>query len=180
MHARLVSLVALLATAAPFASAKFVSIVEKDEAKTLTVRRSEGKAFQAPFTDAGQEGFSRAAISPDGRYVGWTGTFENCCTSYPLPLSLVVHDGQRVVYTRRREDGPSIFRWHFSRDSRFVIYESTWPHGLVPTFYARVRLSDGRVVGEYECDPPEWAESRPKRWAHPPAWTGDAEADCRP
>jgi len=40
-------------------------------------------------------GAEQAAVSPDHQSVGWLALFENCCTSYPLPLKLVIlHNGQ--------------------------------------------------------------------------------------
>lgn len=178
MKPLILSLVALWA--APAAEARIVSVDSSDTVETLTIRQSNGRSFTAPLTDPTQEGFRSAAVSPDGRYVGWTGTFGNCCTSYPLPRSLVVHDGERVVLLIRRVAGPSIFEWHFSKDSRYVVYEKTMPHGWSPTWYTRVRLADGRVVNEFECAPPEDEERPPKRLVHPPAWTGAAKALCVP
>src|SRR5262249_166278 len=37
-----------------------------------------------------QVGFDKVAISPDGRVVGWLALYPNCCTSYPIPLALVL------------------------------------------------------------------------------------------
>ncbi|HEX5687016.1 MAG TPA: hypothetical protein VFY73_23635 [Ideonella sp.] len=162
------------------AAAKIVSVDSSDVVENLTIRLSDGRSFRAPLTDAEQAGFRSAAVSSDGRYVGWTATFGNCCTSYPLPLSLVVHDGERVVLLIRREAGPSIFEWRFSPDNRYVVYEQTMPHGWSPTWYTRVRLADGQVVGRFECDPPEDEERPPKRLVRPPTWTGAAASLCVP
>jgi hypothetical protein len=173
-------LVVMLPETATAAAAKIASVDSTDTVETLSIRLANGRSIPAPFTDVEQQGFSRAAVSSDGRYVGWTAMFGNCCTSYPLPLSLVVHDGEKVVLLIRREDGPSIFKWRFSRDSRYVVYERTLPHGWSPTWYTRVRLADGVVVNRFECDPPEDPEQPPKRVIRPPAWTGVTEAQCVP
>jgi len=144
---------------------------------TLLIHMSDGSMLPAPYTSAEQEGFSNVQISPDRRYIGWTATFGNCCTSYPLPRSLVVHDGSRVV----RIAGPenlSIFSWHFSPNSQSFVFQRELPHGNSPHFFRWLRISDGKLLGEFDCDVID-PENQPGRYSHPPKWTGAVDLECR-
>lgn len=65
-----------------------------------------------------QTGFADPVVSPDGTVVAAQAMFPNCCTSYDLPLEL-------VVYTRGRErrftgNGLPIFHWGFIDDGRRI------------------------------------------------------------
>ena len=47
-------------------------------------------------------------IAEDGRTVGWTVLYDNCCTSYPIPLLLVIYkDGK--VQQRLNKSGQMIY-----------------------------------------------------------------------
>jgi hypothetical protein len=49
-------------------------------------------------------------IAGDKRTVGWSVLVENCCTSYPIPTSVVIMvAGKKTVIT----PGMMIFEWHF-------------------------------------------------------------------
>ena len=53
-----------------------------------------------PRKDSDQVAFDQVAISDDHRSVGWVAMYPNCCTSYPIPLELVVlTDGTTRTYT---------------------------------------------------------------------------------
>jgi hypothetical protein len=144
----------------------------------LSVRLSDGKAFSAPHTGAEQVGFSNVQISPDRQLIGWTATFPNCCTSYPLPLALVVHDGTRVVRLIGAES-LSIFDWRFSRDSRSLIFQREFPHGVSPHLFRWVRISDGKLLRRFDCHPAE-PTPPPARSLPPPKWTAGSHLDCLP
>lgn len=147
-----------------------------EDETSLLVRMSDGSTFTAPHTSAEQDGFSDVKIAPNRRYIGWTVTFGNCCTSYPLPRSLVVHDGNRVVRIATPES-LSIFDWNFSKDSQSFVFQRELPHGNSPHFFRWVRISDGRLLGKFDCDviDPDYP---PNRYLHPPKWTGAADLDC--
>jgi hypothetical protein len=47
-----------------------------------------------------QVGFDAIQVAADQRAVGWVALFPNCCTSYPIPLALVVYsNGIKRTYT---------------------------------------------------------------------------------
>src|SRR5882672_2318993 len=86
-------------------------------AKPITRRNTFGK----------QVGFDRVAISPDGRVVGWVALFPNCCTSYPIPLALVLYSNGKTR-TMTGIDLP-IWRWCFEANSTQVAFEQETVHG---------------------------------------------------
>jgi hypothetical protein len=146
-----------------------------DEAM-LTIHLSTGHSLQAPATHAEQEAFGNVKVSPNGRYIGWVVALPNCCTSYPLPRLLVVHDGTRVV-RRIGPVAPPIFDWAFSADGRSVVYKRQFPHGSAPLSFHRVSIQSDKELGVFDCfpDDPDGIESAP---APPPKWAWAIAQDC--
>jgi hypothetical protein len=146
-----------------------------DEA-TLTIRLVDGRSAQAPVAHAEQEAFGDVRVSPNGRYIGWVVELPNCCTSYPLPRLLVVHDGTRVV-RRIGPVAPPIFDWAFAPDGRSVVYKQQFPHGSAPLSFHRVSIQDGKALGAFDCfpDDPVAIASKP---ALPPKWALPIAQDC--
>jgi hypothetical protein len=133
---------------------------------SMTITATDGSHFSAPkFAD--QVGFDQARVSPDGRYVGWLALYPNCCTSYPIPLRLVVLDQSRQMHTF---DGIkiAIFSWCFVPHSASVAYTQSVLHGSNFQRFERREISDGRLLNEYEY-PHEEAESAVAR-KRAPSW----------
>jgi hypothetical protein len=59
-----------------------------------------------------QVGSTEWRIADDKKTVGWLADYENCCTSYPISLKLVIYKGGKV--RQRLGDGMMIY------DSRFL------------------------------------------------------------
>ncbi|MGR8981636.1 MAG: hypothetical protein ACU84H_16310 [Gammaproteobacteria bacterium] len=86
----------VLLISAPFSDANeaYVSATV-DQSGQLRILTGEGREI-APAPEEGQAGFQRAATSSDRRSVGWLALYPNCCTSYPIPLKLFVHTGDKT------------------------------------------------------------------------------------
>jgi hypothetical protein len=57
-----------------------------------------------------QVGCENVSVAEDNRTVGWSVLVENCCTSYPIPMAVVVYkDGKKTVIVPPQ----MIFRWQF-------------------------------------------------------------------
>ena len=69
-----------------------------DSAGRLRIVLANGRIIR-PAMDSQQVGFEQVAISSDHRVVGWLALYPNCCTSYPIPLELVLlrADGRRTM-----------------------------------------------------------------------------------
>jgi hypothetical protein len=80
-----------------------------------------------------QVGAEGLRISADGRAVGWVAMFANCCTSYPIPMALVVYsNGVKRAYTG---NGYPVFAWCFREGSTQVAFEQEPVHGGFPIGY---------------------------------------------
>lgn len=72
-----------------------------------------------------QTAFGKPVLSDDGRAVGAQAMFANCCTSYDIPLQLVIHSSGK---THRFEGGLAIFDWHFADRGRRVVFSQETVH----------------------------------------------------
>jgi hypothetical protein len=131
------------------AGGPYLSVEAGAERNTLAITTKSG-VIQAPSTEEDQQSFSNPAVSQDGRTVGWLAEVGNCCTSYPLPLALVIFKGGKVAY--RFHETTAIWRWSFLAGGSEVGYQWTWPHGFVPTYYVRRSLKTGAVLSEFVCE----------------------------
>jgi hypothetical protein len=103
-----------------------------------------------PAKDSDQVAFSNAEISPDHRSVGWLRLYPNCCTSYPIPLALVVRtEGRDRVFEGR---GLPIWDWTFLGSQR-VAYRQAPVHGLAPTHYELHGLRTGGLISSFDAEP---------------------------
>src|SRR5260370_19125598 len=56
-------------------------------------------------------GFSDVHLSPDQQTLGWTIDVENCCTSYPIPMRVVIFRHKKVLRTFAQ--GQMVWSWMF-------------------------------------------------------------------
>jgi hypothetical protein len=64
-------------------------------------------------------------LSEDRSAVAAPALFKNCCTSYDIPLQLVVYSQGR---THRFEGGLAIFDWHFADGGRRIVFSQQTVH----------------------------------------------------
>src|SRR5262245_36812451 len=81
-----------------------------DEKGRLVIITSDRRTIVVP-KDGDQSSFSAPLVSPDRTAVSAQAMFPNCCTSYDIPLQLVVYAGGRAH--RFTGNGLPIFQWHF-------------------------------------------------------------------
>ena len=103
--------------------------------------------------------FDAATISDDGTTVGWLALYPNCCTSYPIPLALVIYRNGKII---RRFDGNgmAIWVWQFEAGGRQVAFEQETVHGHAGVHYELRDIDSGSLLAEYDGDPaedaPDW------------------------
>lgn len=128
-----------------------------DASGHLHIRTTDRRPIRSP-EEPGQVGFDKVAISPDHLAVGWLALFPNCCTSYPIPLKLVVYVSGKVhtfVGT-----GLPVWRWRFDSTSQRVAFYQETVHGGIGGHYELRDIASGRLVAQYEpldsAPPPPW------------------------
>jgi hypothetical protein len=98
-------------------------------------------------------------VSKDRRAVGATALFANCCTSYDVPLQLVIYSGGK---THRFEGGLAIFDWHFADGGRRVVFSQQTVHFACSVHWELRDIATERVLAA--TDIPEACGQDP----HPP------------
>jgi hypothetical protein len=141
-----------------------------DSAGRLRIVLSNQKVVRPP-RDSAQVAFEQVAISADGRIVGWLALYPNCCTSYPVPLKLVLRrlDGSRTVISNELP----IWRWAFAADGQNVVIRQAPVHGSAPLYYELREIRTGRLIAAVQTDSttvlPAWAHAaQPKSGPLPP------------
>ena len=132
-----------------------------DSTGQLRVELSNARAV-VPAKDSDQVAFEQVAVSADRRVAGWVNVYPNCCTSYPLPLKLVLMHAsgeQTIIGT----DLP-IWQWAFAGSDRVVIRGAP-VHGGAADYQLR-DIRTGRLIATVAADSP--SASLPE-WARPVA-----------
>lgn len=128
---RLLLLALLVFSANLIASERYLHAAV-DDYGALHIRTDDGRSLivdPEPDLDwvGSPVGLGRIQISADRRAVGWLVLYRNCCTSYPIPLTLVVYaDGVKRSY---RGSGIPIWRWRFLAGGRQVGFLQETAHG---------------------------------------------------
>ena|SRR5215204_5273168 len=144
-----------------------------DSMGQLRIMLSNNRVIR-PSKDSGQVGFEQVTMSADRRTVGWVALYPNCCTSYSIPLRLVLlrADGGRTVISNELP----IWQWAFAADGRTVAIRQAPVHGAAETSYERRDIRTGRLLATAQSDSatppsalPVWArQAMPKRGPLPP------------
>ncbi len=119
----------------------------------------------------GQVGFESAKVSEDGRHAGWLALFGNCCTSYPVPMALVVMGatGRRHTF----EGSQATFGWCFVDRGRSVALMRSAVHGGGPQQFELRSLRDGRLLKSHTT--PVDRDGQPVAEAKLPSWAECAQ-----
>jgi hypothetical protein len=98
------------------------------------------------------------AVAPDKETVGWLVNVPNCCTSYPIPTTLVIYRSGRII--RRISDGMMLYKWQFLDRGRQVAVSSGTVHGMNGIHLTLYESRTGRQLktwnGEDGDVPPKW------------------------
>jgi hypothetical protein len=116
-----------------------------------------------------QTEFGKPVISADKRAVGAQAMFANCCTSYDIPLQLVVYSRGK---THRFEGGLAVFDWHFVDGGRRVAFSQQTVHFACSVHWELRDVATERLVAE--ADIPEACGENPDPPAvKVPRWVGE-------
>ena len=121
-----------------------------------------------------QEGFSDVQLAEDRETIGWAELYDNCCTSYSVPLAIVLYRSGKVQC--HLQSGQMMWNWMFlDRGTRVAI---VWGpiHGPEIGDYklydAKTCKVLSQVYGDAESqalkpDAPEWAKVLEKKMRNP-------------
>ena len=111
-----------------------------------------------PKKDHDQVGFAKPTISDDSTTVGWLALYPNCCTSYPIPLALVIYRDGKVLRTFG-ERFP-VWRWRFEVEGTQVAFAQETVHGHLGVHFELRDIESGHLIAEHDGDPepnaPQW------------------------
>ena len=110
-------------------------------------------------------GFSGVELAQDRETLGWTINVENCCTSYSIPLSVVVFRHKHVLHTF--DQGLMVWSWMFLEGGKQVAVVFGPTHGPEAGDYQLYDVKTGKLVSEVlgdaetqslKTDAPDWAK----------------------
>ena len=85
------------------------------------------------------------AISPDRHSAGWLVDLPNCCTSYPIPMTLVIYRGEGFPLLRFGT-GQGIWAWAYRERGQQVAFCSAPAHGGAVYDYQLREVRSGRLL----------------------------------
>jgi hypothetical protein len=99
-------------------------------------------------------------LSDERLAVGAQAMFGNCCTSYDIPLQLVIYSRGK---THRFEGGLAIFDWHFADGGRRVVFSQQTVHFACSVHWELRDIASERLMATadipevcgYVPDPPK-------------------------
>lgn len=109
-------------------------------------------------------GFSGVELAQDRQTLGWTINFQNCCTSYSIPLSVVVFQHKQVLHTF--DQGQVVWSWMFLEGGKQVAIVFGPTHGPEVGHYQLYDVETGKLMSEVwgdadtqslKTDAPDWA-----------------------
>ena len=113
----------------------------------LRIATAAGETI-VPAKEREQVGFSQPQISPDGGAVGWLADYSNCCTSYPIPLKLVIlSKGKQRTFTG---NALPIWRWRFQANGAQFAFQQETVHGGLGVHYELRDVISGSLLAEYD------------------------------
>ena len=108
-------------------------------------------------------------IAADGRTVGWIVNFDNCCTSYPIPLILAVYRDGRVIQRLTPSDyPPMILDWHFVAGGKQIAISTGPLHGDDSSWaFELYAVATGRLIQRWDGNSrgpdPAWVQAFSKQ-----------------
>ena len=132
--------------------------------KQIHILYSNGQEFIAP-QQADQVDCTSSKIAEDKRTAGWLIDYLNCCTSYPLPLRLVIYRDGHII--QQFAPGQSIWDWQFLKSGKQVAFWIGPTHGTYTPHFELHDVKSGRLLAQWD------GHVKDKH----PAWVSGLKAD---
>ncbi len=141
-------------------TAKSIAKAYVDDKGRVHIVTSDGADIKPP-QEEDQVGSVSVSIADDKETVGWLAQFPNCCTSYPIALTLVIWRSGRIVH--RFGNGMMIGKWHFVAGGKQAAFHTDTVHGDFAPHYELRDLQTGRKVAKWDGpltdQAPSWAQN---------------------
>jgi hypothetical protein len=142
---------------------------------SLVITTSDRRVVRVPL-EGEQSSFAAPVLSPSRTAVGAQAEFPNCCTSYDIPLQLVVYADGKVH--RLTGNGLPIFRWHFADGGTRVAFGQEPVHFGCSIHYELVDVASEGTIGSFEAPEPCGQQPEPPVVAVP-KWVSELDSDTR-
>ena len=124
--------------------------------REIVVSKSDDK----PSVETQQPYFEKPVLSSARRAVGSRVFYPNCCTSYEIPLTLVVYaDGRTHRFTG---SNLPIFLWHFADDGATVAFRQEPVHFGCSVHYELREIRSERLVESVDVPEPCGQDPNPQ------------------
>jgi len=122
---------------------------------------SDGQDLEVPKEKDEVFDSTAPVISDDKHSAGWLVYYDNsCCTSYPIPLMLVIHRPAGPLL--RLNGGRMICAWHFLAGGKRVAFYTNTVHGDFAPHYELYNVRTGRLIekldGPLDEKSPTWTD----------------------
>jgi hypothetical protein len=143
-------------------------IVYSDKTEVVEKLRPKEKSTENNIV-RNEEGITDPKVAPDRRTAGWTENFDNCGTSYSIPLVLAIYtSGKSILHIQQ---GQMVWYWTFRDGGKRVAAVWGPTHGPEVGDYQLYDVKTGRMLSEVYGDAktqslrpgaPEWARQTEK------------------
>jgi len=103
--------------------------------------------------------FEKAMISDDKTTIGWLAEYPNCCTSYPIPLELIIFRNGEILHVFTGTGLP-IWKWKFENKGTHVAFEQETVHGGGGIHFELREIKTGLLIDSHDGEPqpnaPKW------------------------
>jgi hypothetical protein len=139
---------------------------------SLAVTTADGRTIVVS-KEGEQTSFGEPTLSADRSAVGAQAYYANCCTSYDIPLQLVVHSNGKLH--RFTGNQLPIFQWHFADDGTRVAYGQEPVHFACEIHYELREIDSERLIDSADVPQPCGLRPNPPE-PSVPQWVKDLSA----
>jgi len=158
--------VAAVLTVAATRAATYTSAAVDTQGR-LVIHTSAHRTIVVPKS-GDQTTFADPIMSSDGLAVGAQADFPNCCTSYDIPLELVIYSKGKVH--RFRGVGLPIFDWQFAGSGARVAYGQQTVHFTCSVHYELRDVLSERLLDSADVPEPCGENPHPDMNVRMPEW----------
>jgi hypothetical protein len=161
----LLLLAGILSIQAPWASAQSKNSISIRKAYigsrgNIHIVLSDGKDIKIP-KQKDEVNSTSLVVADDKQSAGWVvNSPNNCCTSYPIPLMLMIYQPGRPFL--RLGGGMPVWSWRFRNGGKQVAFYTNTVHGDYSPHYELHSLPGGRLLKKLD----DWPDEKSLSWTN--------------